>query len=408
MNNSNKKLKNNNQNQAIDGGFLQSKYWQKFQESIGNKVFRQSCTDGSFLAVTQELPLGLDYFLVPRGPIISVNSESAKVQPLQRSVASNAEVGTLHDKNKQTIDSLIDLAKQEKVGWVKIETQTEDDLELIKKEVEKINKEGGGNYEVVKSKKEHQPKQTLMVDLVLDEEEIIKSFKSKTRYNIRLSKRKGVEVIVAKGKEEIEKFLDLLEETAERDGIKNYPRKHYRKLIALRSQTDADLTQTDADKIGKSKSAKAQSLHNVGVKLYLAKHEDDILAGAIVTYAGEIATYLHGASSNKKRNLMAPFRLHWEIMKQAKESGYKKYDLGGTKLVKNSKKNNLSSGSTTGFPVVEPLERWTLADGSWQGITRFKLGFCPKCQPTEFPGGYDIVINKWKYRVYRFIQRIKS
>ena len=200
-------------------------------------------------------------------------------------------------------------------------------------------------------------------------------FKSKTRYNVRLSGRKGVEVVEINDRKDIEVFLDLLEETAERDGIRNHPQEHYRKLIALRSQTDVD--------------------KNTDVKLYLAKHEGDVLAGAIITFAGEVATYLHGASSNKKRNLMAPFGLHWEIMKQAKELGYKKYDLGGTKLVKSQKSK------------VESQE-WMPEDGSWQGITRFKLGFCPNCQPIEFPGGYDIVISKWKYRLYRLVQWAKG
>ena len=404
-----------NKNGAIDGGFLQGEYWQKFQESIGNEVFRESFSDGGFLAVKQNLPLGLSYFLVPRGPILFVNNQH-------------------RGKISMLVSSLIKLAEEQKVGWVKIEPQTEGDLQYIREEIEQINNEQRSKTSllIVKSIKEHQPKQTLMVNLELNEEELIASFKSKTRYNIRLAGRKGVEIIETKNEKDIEAFLDLLEETAKRDGIKNYPREHYKGMLLVNSESaEGEQSLVFGAKRSKQKARLLADQDSVSVKLYLAKHEDDILAGAIVTYSGEVATYLHGASSNKKRNLMAPFGLHWEIMKQAKKAGYKKYDLGGTKLVRKSeqglvfrekrgkrKAKLLANGERNKFSKVKKDNqifkdrqtkdsKWTPADGSWQGITRFKFGFCPKCQPVEFPGGYDIIINKWKYKLYKFLQKMR-
>jgi lipid II:glycine glycyltransferase (peptidoglycan interpeptide bridge formation enzyme) len=63
--------------------------------------------------------------------------------------------------------------------------------------------------------------------------------------------------------------------------------------------------------------------------LYIAKHEDDFIAAIIVLFRGKDATYLYGASSNNKRNLMAPYALQWKAMQDAKEAGCLNYDLFG-------------------------------------------------------------------------------
>jgi lipid II:glycine glycyltransferase (peptidoglycan interpeptide bridge formation enzyme) len=63
--------------------------------------------------------------------------------------------------------------------------------------------------------------------------------------------------------------------------------------------------------------------------LLLARHDDDLLAGIIVFHFGNKAQYMYGASSNLKRNLMAPYLLQWEGMRLAKERGCSIYDLWG-------------------------------------------------------------------------------
>lgn len=77
---------------------------------------------------------------------------------------------------------------------------------------------------------------------------------------------------------------------------------------------------------------------------------------------------------------MAPYLLQWQAMLHAKAAGCEKYDLGGIK---------------------------TGSSGSWAGITRFKTGFSTSTEPIKFPGSYDIVINPFRYNLYRILQRIK-
>jgi lipid II:glycine glycyltransferase (peptidoglycan interpeptide bridge formation enzyme) len=98
---------------------------------------------------------------------------------------------------------------------------------------------------------------------------------------------------------------------------------------------------------------------------------------------------LHGASGNEHRNVMAPHILHWQAILDAKERGCRFYDFGGVKI---SNKEQAAIGKSN----------------SWEGITRFKLGFSQKTKPVVFPGSYDIVINQWRYWLYRTLQYIKA
>jgi peptidoglycan pentaglycine glycine transferase (the first glycine) len=98
---------------------------------------------------------------------------------------------------------------------------------------------------------------------------------------------------------------------------------------------------------------------------------------------------LHGASDNEYRNVMAPYLVQWQAIKDAKIKGCTKYDFGG-----------ICSGPT----ATERLDRYN----SWVGITRFKMGFSPKTPPTKFPGSYDIILNSWKYDLYKIAQKLKS
>ena len=41
------------------------------------------------------------------------------------------------------------------------------------------------------------------------------------------------------------------------------------------------------------------------------------------------------------------------------------------------------------------------------GITRFKIGFSPMTKPKEFPGSYDIILNRKIYFLYKFKLKIR-
>jgi peptidoglycan pentaglycine glycine transferase (the first glycine) len=307
------------QSNSPDGGFLQSWEWRKFQESVGRKAY--NVTGENFYANILEhtLPLAGKYFYVPRGPVTTRNTQHAT----------------------RNIRELFDLAKKEDVGWVRIEPNDLHALDLIR-----------SNWRVVKAPHDMQPKELFIIDITKPEEELLTEMKSKTRYNIRLAEKKGVKISNDKNSKYISEFLRLVKVTAERDAITPHPESYYRKMI--------------------------EAIPGDVLRLYVAEYQDKIIAANLVVFYGDTCTYLHGASDNDHRDVMAPYLLQWQQMRDAKEAGCTKYDLGGI---------NTKTG---------------------EGITRFKLGFSPVTEPTKFLGSYDIIISAKRYLAYKTAQIIKS
>ena len=204
-----------------------------------------------------------------------------------------------------------------------------------------------------------QPREILVLDISKSEEEILAGMKQKTRYNIKLAEKRGVHVTYNMKhvtQENIDKFLQLVKITSKRDKITSHPDAYYRQMF--------------------------ETIPSEILKLYIAEYEGKIIAANLVLFFGKTATYMHGASDNEHRNLMAPYLLQWRQIQDAKAAGCTRYDFGGVK---------------TGD-----------ADKSWAGITKFKTGFSPATNAVEFPGSYDIVIDPVRYGLYRLIQKAKN
>jgi lipid II:glycine glycyltransferase (peptidoglycan interpeptide bridge formation enzyme) len=200
-----------------------------------------------------------------------------------------------------------------------------------------------------------QPASTVIVDIKADHEELLARMKPKCRYNIGLALKKGVKVTCHETSlrsnelqgcngvlqscsdglqdcneelqgcsndlqkeltDSIDDFYKLLLETAKRDGISVHNIEYYRALF----------------KEGNfAANTKKNLQRNLPVKLclYTAFHENDRLACAVTIFRGKEAVYLYGASSNEKRNFMAPYALQWKAMQDAKAFGCETYDLFG-------------------------------------------------------------------------------
>lgn len=316
------------------GGFLQSNQWVRFQNDFGIKD--HNISDRNFWSniLEYKLPLVGKYFYIPRGPVREKNIDDKELE--------------------NALSDLIELAKIHKSAWIRIDNFDE-----------KIEKAlSNKNRKIVKAPHDMQPKQILIVDISWDEKDILAQMKPKTRYNIKLAERKGVKIKtfndLVHSKKGMNDFLNLIEKTGERKGINFHPKEYYRKMI--------------------------EDIDNDNLKLYLAFYKKKIIAGAILVVYDKVATYLHGASDNKNKNVMAPFLLQWQMMKDAKKMGAEKYDFGGVSMGEDDR---------------ERMKKWS-------GVTRFKQGFAKNSQPVEFSGSYDIIISPIKYWVYRFIQRVKA
>ena len=305
---------------SLDGGFLQSKYWANFQEKLGKTFHVVKVEEMQTLIIENTLPIVGKYFYIPRGPVF----------------------GKRKKENLKLIEEIKSLAKKKGAHWIRFEPQKKQDLDLLK-------------GIVLKSKKNHQPAETLILDLNKSEEGLLAGMKQKTRYNIRLAEKKGLKIKVSKSKKELEAFWELVQETAKRDGVSFHDEVYYQNML--------------------------KSIPEANLELLMAYKGQEVIGAILVSFYGGVATYLHGASSNQLRHLMANYLLQWEAIKRAKEKGLKRYDFFGIAVNENRKK--------------------------WAGITKFKTGFAPKVEPTVFPGCYDLILCPLRYIVYRILQMFK-
>ncbi len=275
---------------------------------------------GGCLVVRRALPLGFCWFYGARGPIVRERDKEIK-----------------REKIKEAIELLrgevAKLARREKAIFWRIDPGVSREEEFLAEGFRFIEE---GFY----------PQTTLMVDLSLSEEEILAQMKQKGRYNVRLAAKKGV--VVRRDDQAVGEFWRLLKETTERDGFHGHGEEYYQRMIS---------------ELGE----------NAG--LYVAEFEGEVLAAAIITYFGKVATYYYGVSGNARRELMAPYLLHFEIMKEAKAAGFEKYDLFG----------------------IAPLG---LEKGhAWEGVTRFKRQFGG--EEVNYARPQEFAFRRFWYWVYR-------
>ena len=197
-----------------------------------------------------------------------------------------------------------------------------------------------------------QPPRTILVDLSGTEEDLLARMKQKTRYNLRLAQRKGIQVLQSA---DISAFFDLMQVTGQRDTFAVHSQAYYQRAFELFSPTGQ-------------------------CKLLLANFEGELLGGILVFSQGRRAWYFYGASANQRRELMAPYLLQWEAMRWARSRGCTEYDLWGIPDVAEAELESQFA---------------TRADGLW-GVYRFKRGFGG--QVCRAAGPWDRVYQPLMYR----------
>lgn len=216
-----------------------------------------------------------------------------------------------------------------------------------------------------------QPPDTVLLDLDHDQEQLLAQMKTKTRYNIRLARRRGVEVTRYRPGEEgtqeaLSAWYRMYRQTAVRDGITIHQERYYRQVLA--EDTGAA-------------SGHHPDREAPRVQLYLATHERDQLGGLIVASWNGVSTYMYGAGSDLKRNLMASYLLQWEAIVDARANGDRWYDFFGIP------------------PSDDPTH-------PMHGLYRFKTGFGGRI--VHRPGCWDYPVSRGAARVYRGVERSRT
>lgn len=305
------------------GNLLQSWNWGELQSRFGWTVERLLVGDGRHglcsLQRTRSLFPGGAVYYVPRGPSVV---EAARIQVL---------------------DALERRARAGGGLVIRIEPNA------------RVGDEWPAFFEgrAFTQGKPVQPQATQLLNIDLDPEPLKASFKPKTRYNLNLAERKGVSVI---GSKDVATFARLAGETAKRQGIHLPGATYYQAALDLFAPRDE-------------------------VRLYLARHEGDLLAGIMVFRFGKTAYYLFGGSTERKRELMPNYLLHWQAMRDFRVLGCDTYDWWGV--------------------PEEPAP-----DHPWFGLYRFKTGFGG--ETVRYVGLYEHVLRPGPFTVERRLQQLKA
>ncbi len=220
---------------------------------------------------------------------------------------------------------------------------------------------------LVRAAADVQPPDTVLLDLGPGEEELLAAMKPKWRYNIRLAEKKGV-VVREAGREALGEFYRLYRATAARDSIALHPERYYARLFSLAEEWAGTAAGRGLDP-------------RPDLRLYLASHNGETLAGIITLFRGKQAVYLYGASSDEKRNLMPAYALQWAAIRDAKAAGCSEYDFFGIP------------------PDADP-------EHPMAGLYRFKTGFGGRV--VHRPGSWDYPLKPFSYALFRTAESART
>jgi vancomycin resistance protein VanK len=181
------------------------------------------------------------------------------------------------------------------------------------------------------------------------EEDVLKGMNQLWRRNIKKAAKQGVEVATGDG-DDLKLFHDLYVHTAERDGFTP------RGLSYFQTMYDA-LGAEEPDRI----------------RIWLARHEGDLVAATLAVRVGTHTWYSYGASSTEKREVRGSNAVQWAMIRDAIAAGSAVYDLRG---------------------ITDTLD----ADDPHVGLIQFKVG--TGGEAVEYAGEWDLPLKGLLYKAF--------
>lgn len=317
--------------------FLQSWNWGEFNSALGRKIWRIGLFEndnliGICLLIKYPSRFG-NYLYTPRGPILSW-------------------------KNWKEFDCLInkikEIAKEENAIFIKADPLLPAE-EPIYDEFKK--------RKFVSAETFIQVEDAWLLPLDKTEEELLGDMRKTTRYLIRAEEKQGVRIEQSNRDEDARKFVDLLYSTATRKGFINHPKDYYLKQFEILSPDNQE-------------------------KIFIAKKDGKTQAMAIISFYGEGACYLHGASLPAEKGSSVGYLLQWEAIKEAKRRNCKYYNFWG--VVKDKH-----------FYPSHP----------WYGFSLFKRGFggykYSYLRAQDYPLGSKYYIYRAAEKSRRILRRVR-
>ena len=311
-----------------EANFLQTSQWGKVYELSGFKVYYWGFYDkaeliGSCLAILQPAKRGR-YLEIPGGPLLNWQD--------------NTKVRTI-------LDQIAREAKSLDCVFVRMRPNIKDS-----REIRKCFSQDGLSPSPMHLHAEN----TVMLDLELSLDEILKNMRRQTRYEVKRAAKLGIKVDAESSPEIFNKFYDLQLETAKRQNFIPSPRN----FIVNQQKAFLD-----------------------NAKIYVASLDGKVLAMGLIIFQGNEAVYHEAASSPEGRHYPGAYALQWQVIQDAKAKGMKRYNLFGI------------------APANVQKHRYA-------GVTTFKKGFGGEV--VNYLPAHDLVIKPLHYKITKIIEVIRK
>ncbi len=307
--------------QYPEANFLQSPAWGEVNRLVGHKVILYHPANVWCQMIVKSAKRGR-YLEIPGGPLVDWH-DSAQVQNLFAHIRS--------------------VAQAEHCAFVRIRPQLRaDDIGLL------------SQLGIRKAPMHLHAEHTVIIDLTKPEADLLKDMRRQTRYEVRRAEKLGIQVEFSHDEAMFAEFHQVQVATAERQ---HFVPPSQRDLLAER--------QAFGDQ----------------ARLYVARTaEGTAIAYGLILIDGNEAEYFEAASTELNYKLPGAYALQWQVMRDLKALGLKRYNLWGI------------------APPNQPQHRYA-------GVTTFKKGFGGEA--VEFVPAQDLVISPLRYQFNLLVETIR-
>ncbi|CAN5295560.1 peptidoglycan bridge formation peptidyltransferase VanK-Sc [soil metagenome] len=189
------------------------------------------------------------------------------------------------------------------------------------------------------------------------EDDVLAGMNQQWRRNIKKAAKAGVEVSSG-DRQDLKAFHDLYVHTAERDHFTPRPLAYFQTMFGA-------LLAEEPDRI----------------RLYLARHDGDLVAASVLVRVGGHTWYSYGASSTEKRDVRGSNAVQWAMIQDSLAVGADVYDMRG---------------------ITDTLD----PQDPHFGLIQFKVG--TGGEAVEYAGEWDLPLRALTYKAFHLYMARRS
>lgn len=255
--------------------------------------------------------------------------------------------------DKKMVDAIASIAVSKSASFVKIEPNVIVDDKTRDRAYQKML---SIDSRIAVAKKSLFTKYNFLIDLTKPEGELFNNLHPKTRYNVGLGQRYGVQVYESTRDEDFQTYLSLYFATTKRQKYFGHT-PAYHKLV-WETLMPANMA-----------------------RVIIAKYNGKPLVAWMLFNFRDTLYYPYGGSSSEHREVMASNLICWEAIRLGKRLGLKIFDMWGA------------------------LEQKASERDPWFGFHRFKAGYGPT--HVEYIGTYDLILEPTLYKSLNFAEKFR-